>query len=87
MEWGIINTVVPDDELINEAMDLAVELAQGATRSIGETKRLLLSGATASLETQMEMETRTIAMIANSADGREGISAFTKKRKPKFTGK
>jgi 2-(1,2-epoxy-1,2-dihydrophenyl)acetyl-CoA isomerase len=38
------------------------------------------------LESQMERETRTIAEMATSADGREGVRAFVEKRKAKFTG-
>jgi len=39
------------------------------------------------LETQMELESRSIAARAASADGREGVGAFAEKRKPNFTGK
>jgi len=47
---------------------------------------LILSGATESLESQMEKETRSIAAMADSADGREGIAAFIAKRTPDFCG-
>lgn len=87
VEWGFINRVVPDDMLMEETMEIAIKLARGPTHTIGETKRLLLNGTTASLETQMEMETRVIAKISTTEDGLEGIKAFTKKRTPKFTGK
>jgi 2-(1,2-epoxy-1,2-dihydrophenyl)acetyl-CoA isomerase len=54
---------------------------------LGEAKRLLLSGATESLESQMERESRAIAALVASADGQEGIAAFLGKRTPEFTGK
>jgi 2-(1,2-epoxy-1,2-dihydrophenyl)acetyl-CoA isomerase len=87
LEWGLINRVVADDQVLHAALDLASQLAQGAPRALGEAKRLILMGATESLESQMERESRTIAAMVGSADGQEGIAAFLAKRAPKFTGK
>lgn len=87
MEWGLVNQVVPDDKVLTISLEIAHQLAKGPTRSFGETKRLILSGATESLESQMEKETRAIAAMAGSADGREGIAAFIAKRPPEFHGK
>lgn len=86
LAWGLVNRVVPDAELSRAATDLAVQLAQGATRAFGVVKRLLASSFQESLETQMELEARGIAAMAGSADGREGIEAFLAKRAAKFTG-
>ncbi len=86
MEWGLINQVVADDQVLPEALKMAHHLAKGPTRCFGETKRLILSGATESLESQMERESRAIAAMAGSADGREGVAAFIAKRTPKFKG-
>jgi len=87
MKLTIVNQVVADDQLLTTALEIAHQLAKGPTRSFGETKRLILSGATESLESQMEKETRAIAAIAGSADTREGIAAFIAKRTPEFHGK
>ena len=87
MEWGLVNQVVADDQVLTTALEIAHKLAKGPTRSFGETKRLILSGATESLESQMERESRMIAIMAGSADGREGIAAFVAKRTPEFQGK
>lgn len=86
MEWGLVNQVVTNDQVLATALEIAHRLAKGPTRSFGETKRLILSGATESLESQMERETRAIASIAKSVDTREGIAAFIAKRKPEFHG-
>jgi len=85
-DWGIVSKVVPDANLQTEADALAAQLAASATGALGAAKRLLHSGWTETLETQMELETRAIAARAYTADGREGITAFLEKRAPKFTG-
>ncbi|MEW6660203.1 MAG: enoyl-CoA hydratase [Thermodesulfobacteriota bacterium] len=87
LEWGLINRVVPDEQVVPAALEIAQQLANGPTLALGKAKRLLLSGVTESLESQMERESRAIAAMAGSADGREGIAAFLGKRMPKFTGK
>jgi 2-(1,2-epoxy-1,2-dihydrophenyl)acetyl-CoA isomerase len=86
LEWGLINRVVADDQVLPAALDLARQLAQGAPRALAEAKSLMLAGATDSLESQMELESRTIAAMVGSADGQEGIAAFLAKRAPKFSG-
>jgi 2-(1,2-epoxy-1,2-dihydrophenyl)acetyl-CoA isomerase len=86
LEWGLINQVVADDQVLPAALEIAYHLAKGPTLALGEAKRLILSGATESLESQMEKESRAIAAMAGKVDGREGVAAFIGKRKPKFTG-
>lgn len=84
LEWGLINRVVADDQVLPAAFELARQLAKGPTLSLGETKRLILAGATESLASQMERESRTIAAMAGSLEGQEGIAAFIGKRIPQF---
>jgi 2-(1,2-epoxy-1,2-dihydrophenyl)acetyl-CoA isomerase len=86
LEWGLINRVVADEQVLPTALEIASELAQGPTRAYGETKRLILAGETASLESQMESEARAIASLAGTAGGQEGMAAFIGKRTPRFTG-
>ena len=83
-DWGLINEVVPADELLNRAMELAERLATGALKSHAAIKKLLLLSHENSLEDQMELEGKFISGCAVSPDGREGISAFTQKQKPDF---
>lgn len=85
--WGIVTKVVPDAHLQAEADALAAQLAAGATSALGAAKRLLHSGWSETLETQMEHETQAIAARAHTADGREGVAAFLEKRAPQFTGR
>jgi len=86
LEWGLINRVVPDGDLMEEARQLAVQLANGPTAALGAAKRLLYEGWHDTLETQMEKESQSIAKLAASPVGQEGISAFVEKRPPRFHG-
>jgi len=85
-DWGIVTRVVPDNDLIKEATDLAGQLAAGPTRAFGATKRLVQSGLAESFEAQMKSESRSISEMARTADGHEGIAAFLGKRTPNFKG-
>lgn len=84
LEWGIVAEVVPDDELEGTVEDLARTLASGPTGAFGWARRLLYDSGTESLETQMALETQTIAQVAETADAREGIGAFLEKRRPVY---
>ena len=86
MEWGIVTRVVPDEDLYEEATALASRLAAGATKALGAAKRLLHTGLTETLETQLEHETQTIADMARTDDAREGIASFLEKRQAEFAG-
>ncbi|MGI9328580.1 MAG: enoyl-CoA hydratase/isomerase family protein [Pseudomonadales bacterium] len=86
-EWGIVNRVVADDEVLTESMALAKTLAQGPTLAYGASKALLNESFEHGLEAQMELETRAIGQMVTTADGAEGIQAFLNKRKPSFTGR
>ncbi len=87
LDWGLVNRVVPANQLAEAAGDLARELASGPTGAYGGIKALLRSAATESLETQMEQETQSIAAAGLSPDGQEGIRAFVDKRPPRFIGR
>ena len=86
LEWGIVTRVVPDTELLTQAHALADQLAAGPTKALGAAKRLLHSGCTETLETQMEHESQAIADIGHTVDTSEGIAAFVEKRAAKFRG-
>lgn len=86
-DLGIVDRLVPDDTLMDEAMAQATAFAAGPTKAYGATKRLLQDTWTNGLETQMDRETRSISDLTRTADAREGIDAFVNKRKPSFEGK
>ena len=84
LDWGVVTEVVADDQVVGAARALAMKLASGPTLAFGAVKTLLNGTFDQSLESQMELEARSIAELAVSADGQEGIGAFLAKRKPKW---
>ncbi len=86
VEWQLINRVIPDEDLLDEARQLATELAAGPTLAYGRVKRMLLATFDESLETQMESESRNIADMTRTADTAEGMAAFVEKRRPVYRG-
>ena len=85
--WGLVNRVVPDDTVRDEAMALARSLATGPTKAYGLAKRVLCEGAASSLEEAMERESHAIAFAAGTDDALEGIAAFVGKRAAQFNGR
>jgi 2-(1,2-epoxy-1,2-dihydrophenyl)acetyl-CoA isomerase len=83
---GIIDRVVPDADLQDEAMAQAKAFAMGPTKAFGATKRLLQDTWSSGLETQMDRETRAISDLTRTTDASEGIDSFLSKRKPDFKG-
>jgi 2-(1,2-epoxy-1,2-dihydrophenyl)acetyl-CoA isomerase len=80
LAWGLVNQVVPDDQLAEAATKLATRLAAGPRGAFGLVKRLL-ADAEPGLEAQLAREGRTISRQGAAAEGREGIAAFLEKRK------
>ena len=82
--WGLVNRVVADDRVDDEAGALASTLAAGPTATLGVAKRLVIDGASSALGAALNRETIAISAAADSADGREGIAAFVEKRPARF---
>jgi len=83
---GLVNWVVPADQLTQETHRIARELARGPTVAYGEAKRLMNQSFERSVETQMEEELGAFARCAKTHDLAEGVAAFVEKRKPQFKG-
>ena len=84
LEWGLVNSVVDDSQLLDETFRIAERLSAGPTQAFGRTKRLL-AASIAGFESQMVLESETIASQAVTEQGTEGIHAFLQKRKPDFS--
>jgi len=87
LEMGLVNRVVPDSELMDQARELAASLASGPTRAIGLSKRALNHSVLGSLEATLEYEAQLQEIAGRSEDHAEGLAAFLEKRQPKFRGK
>src|SRR5215211_672905 len=85
-EIGMINSVSPDEELMNKVMSMAEKLAQAPTAAIGEIKMLLEASAANDMKTHLDLERETQIESGKSKDFVEGVSAFLEKRPPRFVG-
>ena len=86
LEMGMINAVVPDEELLPRALAMAEKLAQAPTAAIGRIKELLEASATNDYAGQLELERETQIQSGLTKDFREGVAAFIEKRPPRFVG-
>ena len=81
---GLITRLVPDERIAGEAALVAEELADGPTSSLARMKRLVWESAERGLDEHLEHEARSISEAAGSPAGREGVRAFTERRRPDF---
>ena len=86
LEWGLINRVYEDAELIDKARGLAHELADGPTVALGLIRRLYWESSENSYEQQLNLERQMQRIAGSSADFQEGVRAFLEKRPAKFKG-
>jgi 2-(1,2-epoxy-1,2-dihydrophenyl)acetyl-CoA isomerase len=86
LEWGMVNRVVPGEQLPEIARATALTLAAGPTLAYGLTKRAMNRGLTQDLDAALEYEAQLQEIAGRSADSREGVSAFIEKREPLFSG-
>lgn len=87
LAWGLATKVVKDGTALEEALNMAHELAKKSLHSFGWSKQLINDSFNTPLETQMERERAGICQCIDSPDGREGTRAFIEKRKPVFPGR
>jgi 2-(1,2-epoxy-1,2-dihydrophenyl)acetyl-CoA isomerase len=83
-DCGLINKVVPSDQLASATAKYAARLAAGPRGAIARTKALLNAAPEADLKTQLTAEAKSFVDCAISNDFREGVTAFVEKRSPHF---
>ncbi len=84
--FGLVNKVVPDDQLMTEALAMAERIAANPARALRLTKRLLREAQTQRMSEILELSAAYQALSHETADHAEAIDAFLEKRKPTFTG-
>ena len=84
---GLVHRVVPAEKLMEEALSLAKELAQGPTRAYALTKKLLLETYRLSLTEALALEAVLQGQAGQTQDHEEGVRAFREKRPPRFQGR
>jgi 2-(1,2-epoxy-1,2-dihydrophenyl)acetyl-CoA isomerase len=82
---GLVTRVAAAGALMQEALEVARQLAGSATQALGATRKLLLASTSNGLEDQLALESGSISGRARTAEGREGVAAFVEKRPPRFT--
>jgi len=85
LEWGLINRVVPNGSLDEEALTIARQLAAAPTQAVGVAKGLLNQASGMDrLDVHLDAELTELARIADGPNFREGLAAFFGKRAPEF---
>lgn len=85
---GLVNRVVPAEELQQRAFELAAEIARNSPFGVRMTKQVLAQNVDAtSLEAAIELENRTQVLATRTADMAEALDAFRDKRDPSYTGR
>ena len=87
LEWGLINRVLPPDELDSAALALATELAAGPTRALAEIRKSCWHALDTDFAGQLAADRVGQRLMGLTADHREGVTAFFEKHRPVFVGK
>lgn len=85
--YGLVNKVVPQDQVLPVAKELAARLAKGAPLAIREILKAVTLGLETSIEEGIKIEKAGSAVVFASQDAKEGGMAFFQKRPPNFQGK
>jgi len=84
-EIGLVNRVVPRNEIMNEAQKFADSVLQGAPSALAQTKRLIEELWSTSVKEDVDLALKHHMKARDSAEAREGIAAFNEKRRPNWS--
>ena len=83
---GLVHRVVPEDELVTEAMDMAREISTKSPIALRYAKEAINKGMDVTLEQGLRLEADLYFLLHTTRDRTEGIRAFREKRPPRFKG-
>ncbi|MGA9277500.1 enoyl-CoA hydratase/isomerase family protein [Ilumatobacter sp.] len=87
LDLGLVSDVVPADDLMSTAMDLAQEIATNAPMAVRAAKRLMRHGMSEDFEDHVQRQYLALLPLFASKDFREGLASYLEKRPPEFTGR
>lgn len=87
LRLGLVNRVVPPDDLADATRELAERLARGPTLAYGAAKAAVHASADLPFEALLDFEARNQRVVSRSDDVKEGIRSFLERRKPEFRGR
>lgn len=84
--WGLVNRLVPKEQVLATALELGRKLSEGPTRSLGQTKRMYRLSLESDLTTMYREEKNVLALLSTTEDRVEGVKAMVEGRAAKFSG-
>ena len=87
LQYGLVADVVPDDQLFQVALDMAVTIGKMPPLAVSQIKEVVSAGMDVPLSTALVLERKAFQLLFDTADQKEGMAAFLEKRKPEFKGK
>lgn len=84
LAWNLISQVVPHDELLNKAQEMANRIVKNPAHSLRLTKRLMRESILSTLGNVLELSAAFQAISHKTADHLEAVNAFLEKRSPNF---
>ncbi|HLQ98624.1 MAG TPA: enoyl-CoA hydratase-related protein, partial [Candidatus Dormibacteraeota bacterium] len=87
LELGIVNELLPKEDLMDKAFQYAKQLVNGPSLALSWTKKIINQSDLLSLEDVLEYERLGQTIMQQSEDHKEGVKAFKEKRKPNFIGR
>jgi len=86
LRLGIVNKVFEPENLMEEAVKTAKKIAKNGPLAVSKAKKVINKGLSMDIYQAVELETLAFASLFDSKDQKEGMKAFTEKRKPEFKG-